>query len=853
MVIVINNDFSVAKIEPSTIYKGSDNATTLYVFAPFNTSDYAAIKVCFELPSGDCTEPFALFATEEQPSKDSGFGCWSMKLPGKVTQSAGMLKATFAFVGTNGSTQPTETASIPIAKNSPSIPPQTPDADVYQQILAYLNSIADKFKSGVQNGYVITGVSDDNKTVYISGFYSSMVEVGETVQIMIKGIIPDWSATVESVSLDGNAFNSKTAITLSEAFTEEFVKGNTYLVFPNDTSKGNEQLVSHSLSFGSETEARTSAATTFGTGTKSDAPNQIVGGRYNAPAPDSLFVMGNGANDTERSNAGGLRKSGRFWQQNAPETDDELVRLGDLKSKTIESIDFDDDGKLVISFKDGKAPVTMTGSWLSTVENGGNIPPTADAVKEYAVKRRKVTDAGHYVYTETSSGTVVYPVAQATVSGKPNIPLRDKNGHLRAADPEKDEHLATKKYVDGIKNTLSSYRHEITIRHKNNDVVDVQCVIYLSKRTPLADFRGSDYKDFLMHAVGSPGVPCTGTVNGTPVKYLMFEDVTEYAATVRFFDVEEYNVANFDYNNLIFDDSVSEYDIREIEANALKFISYNPKDGVLKLATLNGKEFTIDLPIESIISNVYYDDKSERLIFEKPNGEDFEVPVSNLLNPAWTTDVSEGGATPPTAEAVKEYADTKVPSINRKWATKVVYGTYSTGVDGFHKLTTDPTANAVPQYDGDKCLSTDTPKLDVHAANKKYVDDAIANAGGGEKKLYKHNIRFIFNQYADESYEVLDGTLSAYCDLYTYRAEPFTYDELINNGFKAPAYGKGSEYDNFSDLYPYTIGVYNYPTLNKRGIYLTVINRYENISFEIAPEQISSGIWEFSDIVSEVV
>lgn len=54
-----------------------------------------------------------------------------------------------------------------------------------------------------------------------------------------------------------------------------------------------------------------------------------------------------------------------------------------IEGREVASISFNDDGKLFISFKDGDAPVTMSGSWADNVANGGNVPPTAKAVKKY--------------------------------------------------------------------------------------------------------------------------------------------------------------------------------------------------------------------------------------------------------------------------------------------------------------------------------------------------------------------------------------------------------------------------------------------------------------------------------------
>ena len=68
------------------------------------------------------------------------------------------------------------------------------------------------------------------------------------------------------------------------------------------------------------------------------------------------------------------------------------------------------------------------------------------------------------------------------------------------------------------------------------------------------------------------------------------------------------------------------------------------------------------------------------------------------------------------------------------------------GSTSVRSLSLSPTQGKIPTYggannsgitDGTGYLSTGTPVQNYHAANKKYVDDQIANAGGG-KTYYKH-------------------------------------------------------------------------------------------------------------------
>ena len=57
----------------------------------------------------------------------------------------------------------------------------------------------------------------------------------------------------------------------------------------------------------------------------------------------------------------------------------------------------------------------------------------------------------------------------------------------------------------------------------------------------------------------------------------------------------------------------------------------------------------------------------------------------------------------------------------------------------------------VPLYNPSGNINVLTPTADVHAANKKYVDEAVANAGGGGgTKFYVHKISGAANSPASD-------------------------------------------------------------------------------------------------------
>ena len=75
--------------------------------------------------------------------------------------------------------------------------------------------------------------------------------------------------------------------------------------------------------------------------------------------------------------------------------------------------------------------------------------------------------------------------------------------------------------------------------------------------------------------------------------------------------------------------------------------------------------------------------------------------------------------------ANKKYVDSKVAKFTGDTGnTNRVYGITNTGVETTFKAVYPPTGGpAIPLFDGNKCISTDTPVSDSNCANKKYVDD----------------------------------------------------------------------------------------------------------------------------------
>ena len=141
MFIVVNKNFSLANITPSTVYQGSNLANELAIFAPFSISSYSAVEIAVMLPSGEYLEPSLAFPTAEQPD---GFGAWSMLLPASVTAIPGTVRLSLSFIGANNAKMVTEAAEFTVNASVPSVLPETPSQGIYKQILGYVSEVLNR-------------------------------------------------------------------------------------------------------------------------------------------------------------------------------------------------------------------------------------------------------------------------------------------------------------------------------------------------------------------------------------------------------------------------------------------------------------------------------------------------------------------------------------------------------------------------------------------------------------------------------------------------------------------------------------------------------------------------------------
>ncbi len=153
MQIIVNKDFSISQVEPSTVGQGSVNGAVISVFAPFSVGQYSAVKIYAELPNGEVLDPIAAFPI---PSDSLSFGAWSVLVGGALTKYPGQVKIQLVFLardyedgnGTVEDSQPsTGIATFTVAQGITPVLPQTPDSNVYNDLLINIGELRSYFSS----------------------------------------------------------------------------------------------------------------------------------------------------------------------------------------------------------------------------------------------------------------------------------------------------------------------------------------------------------------------------------------------------------------------------------------------------------------------------------------------------------------------------------------------------------------------------------------------------------------------------------------------------------------------------------------------------------------------------------
>ena len=153
MIFFVGNDGTIIKGLPSPVYQGAANSNTVYLIAPF--AENTAVTVAFKLPNGVVTAPAAMASqgalagvTDAQTGKT--YAGWTYDLPNSITSLYGTVTAQFFFYSAQAAViTATSGTSFQVGRGVPAVLPDTPEEDVYEQILSNIAAL----QTDVSNGY----------------------------------------------------------------------------------------------------------------------------------------------------------------------------------------------------------------------------------------------------------------------------------------------------------------------------------------------------------------------------------------------------------------------------------------------------------------------------------------------------------------------------------------------------------------------------------------------------------------------------------------------------------------------------------------------------------------------------
>ena len=208
-----------------------------------------------------------------------------------------------------------------------------------------------------------------------------------------------------------------------------------------------------SLAQGGATEANGQFSYAGGYKTVAGADNQTVVGQWNKNKTNTLFEVGCGTNEDNRLNALEVLTDGRVKIYGAPKDNDDAVRYQDISNMIIDELaknpdQLTDQQKQNICTKLGAMPV--------------KISPYSNSSGELKILTYEKADGkAGFVWAAKNSATAN------------TLARRDDTGSIRVAPPTRDDHTATKKYVDDkVDNAggggLTLYKHIITVYETND-------------------------------------------------------------------------------------------------------------------------------------------------------------------------------------------------------------------------------------------------------------------------------------------------------------------------------------------------------------------------------------------------
>ena len=163
MVIVTDANGNLVKNIPERIYQGSNNANSIVFMCPLATTAVATIS--FVLATGEVTQSFLMTPYDDVGDDNSGLGAWSFNLQRYITQYYGTVQYQISvytgvtypdeipdtYIAEGGQIVTTVSGSFEVLRGIPSVVPDEPTADVYEDILGYLASILTNLEGGEAN------------------------------------------------------------------------------------------------------------------------------------------------------------------------------------------------------------------------------------------------------------------------------------------------------------------------------------------------------------------------------------------------------------------------------------------------------------------------------------------------------------------------------------------------------------------------------------------------------------------------------------------------------------------------------------------------------------------------------
>lgn len=110
------------------------------------------------------------------------------------------------------------------------------------------------------------------------------------------------------------------------------------------------------------------------------------------------------------------------------------------------------------------------------------------------------------------------------------------------------------------------------------------------------------------------------------VDYYTAEDILEMSSDVK--DKVETDISPTLASNL---QNAKDYTDNQ-NANDIKNVSYNSTTGVLTFTKHDNTTITVDLPVEDIVSNGYYDSLTQDLVLVLASGQEIRIPASGLID-----------------------------------------------------------------------------------------------------------------------------------------------------------------------------------------------------------------------------